>query len=226
MQNNVYVYEILFTFGVKYLIKKNIMKKTVLIISVLLIAGVIQAQFHFGPQVGYTASKLTTDVNDVTTSFKNNFLFGAFVRIGEKFYVQPEVNWLTQGGIWEADGVDMENTKLEMTYQTIQIPVSVGWRIIDLKLANIRIFGGMSGNIVTDKKMEINGITEPIEDAHWNDLIWQYQVGAGVDVLMFALDIKYVGGLNNWTKEDFVFDGETISTKANLFMVTLGWKIF
>jgi len=202
------------------------MKKTVLIISALLIVSVIQAQFHFGPQVGYTASQLTTDASNITTSFKNNFLFGAFVRIGDKFYVQPEVNWLTQGGIWEADGVDMENEKLEMTYKTIQIPVSVGWRIIDLKLVNIRIFGGMSANIATSKEMEINGITEPIEDAKWNDLIWQYQVGAGVDVLMFALDVKYIGGINDWNKDDFVFDGETISTKANMFMVTLGWKIF
>ena len=94
------------------------MKKTLLIISAILFAATIQAQFHFGPQIGYTASKLTTNTSDITSSVKNNFLFGAFVRIGEKFYVQPEVNWLTQGGIWEADGIDMENTKLEMTYKT------------------------------------------------------------------------------------------------------------
>ncbi len=202
------------------------MKKTVLIISALLFVSVIQAQLHFGPQIGYTASKLNTNASDIKSSIQNNFLFGAFVRLGDKFYVQPEINWLTQGGIWDADGVDMDNRKLEMTYKTIQIPVSVGWRIIDLKLANIRIFGGMSANIVTDKTMEIDGINEPLKDAEWNDLIWQYQVGAGVDVLMFALDVKYVGGINDWNKDDFVFDGESISTKANLFVVTLGWKIF
>ena len=204
------------------------MKKTVLIISALLIVSVIQAQFHFGPQIGYTASKLTTNTSDITSTLKNNFLFGAFVRIGEKFYIQPEVNWLTQGGIWEDDEIDMENKKIEMTYKTIQIPVSVGWRIIDLKLVNIRLFGGMAANIATNKEMEINGITEPIEDANWNDLIWQYQVGAGVDVLMFALDVKYVGGINDWNINDIVIDGETIATtsKANMFMVTLGWKIF
>ncbi len=207
-------------------VKKNIMKKTVLIISALLIVSVIQAQFHFGPQIGYTASKLTTNTSDITSTIKSNFLFGAFVRIGDKFYVQPEINWLTQGGIWEDDGIDVENEKLEMTYKTIQIPVSVGWRIIDLKLVNIRLFGGMSANIATNKEMEINGIAEPIEDANWNDLIWQYQVGAGVDVLMFALDVKYVGGINDWTKNDISFDGKTVSTKANMFMVTLGWKIF
>jgi hypothetical protein len=202
------------------------MKKTLLIISAVLFVTTIQAQLHFGPQIGYTGSKLTTNSSEITSTIKSNFLFGAFVRIGDKFYVQPEINWLTQGGIWEDDGIDVENEKIEMTYKTIQIPVSVGWRIIDLKLVNIRLFGGMSANIATNKEMEINGIAEPIEDANWNDLIWQYQVGAGVDVLMFALDVKYVGGINDWTKNDISFDGKTVSTKANMFMVTLGWKIF
>jgi len=200
------------------------MKKITLIISAILIATTMQAQFHFGPQIGYTASKLTTNTSEIKSNFKSNFLFGAFVRIGEKIYVQPEVNWLTQGGIWENDDID-EN--LEMTYKTIQIPVSVGWRIIDLKLANIRIFGGAAANIATNKEMKIGGITQDIKDSDWNDLSWNYQVGAGVDVLMFALDVKYMGGINNLYKgDDLEFDGKTISTKSNMFTVTLGWKIF
>ena len=192
----------------------------------LFVSGMMFAQFHIGPQIGYTSSKLTTNTSDIKSSFKSNFLFGAFARFGEKIYVQPEVNWLTQGGIWEAktDGNDIEKT--EMTYKTIQIPVSVGWRLIDLKLVNIRIFGGLSANIATDKKMKLNDITQDIKDADWNNMVWQYQVGAGVDVLMFALDLKYMGGLNNLYKGDIQYDGKTLSTKSNLFMVTLGWKIF
>ncbi|NQU31667.1 MAG: PorT family protein [Bacteroidetes bacterium] len=205
------------------------MKKILLIISAVLIVTTIQAQFHFGPQIGYTASKLTTNTSDVTSSVKNNFLFGAFVRLGEKIYVQPEVNWLTQGGIWEnteGTGIDQVTNRLTMTYKTIQIPVSLGWRIIDLKIANIRIFGGMAANIATDKVMKINDITQPIDDADWKSVVWQYQVGAGVDVLMFALDVKYMGGLNTLNKQDFVWDGTSLATKSNMFTVTLGWKIF
>lgn len=198
------------------------MKKFTLIIFAILIATAMQAQFHFGPQIGYTSSKLTTNLTDVTSSVKSNFMFGVFARFGEKIYVQPEVNWLTQGGIWEGK-VD---EKIEMTYKTIQIPVSLGWRIIDLKVVNIRLFGGVAANIATNKKIEIENIDEPIVDADWNDLIWQYQVGAGVDVLMFALDVKYMGGMNELMKNDIKIDGTSISTKSNLFTVTLGWKIF
>ncbi len=200
------------------------MKKLVVLIAAVFAITTIQAQFHFGPQIGYTASKLSTNTTEITSNFKNNFLFGAFVRIGEKIYVQPEINWLTQGGIWKEDKVDEE---IEMTYKTIQIPLSVGWRLIDLKVANIRIFGGLSANIATNKEMKINNIDEPIKEADWKDVAWQYQVGAGVDVLMFALDLKYMGGINNLYKgSDIEYDGKTLSTKSNLFMVTLGWKIF
>ena len=60
------------------------MKKTVLFISALLIVSAMQAQFHFGPQIGYTATNLTLNVDDISTSMGSNFMFGAFVRIGEK----------------------------------------------------------------------------------------------------------------------------------------------
>ncbi len=200
------------------------MKKIGLVIAAVLIVSSIQAQLHFGPQIGFTSSKLTTNFSDYSSEVKSNFLFGAFVRIGEKIYVQPEINWLTQGGVWENSTID---NKIEMKYKTVQIPVSVGWRIIDLKLVNIRVFGGFAANIATDKEMKIDDIDEPITDADWNDLAWQYQIGAGVDVLMFALDVKYMGGLNNLYKgDDFVYDGTTLSTKSNLFTITLGWKIF
>ncbi|MCF8348036.1 MAG: PorT family protein [Bacteroidales bacterium] len=202
------------------------MKKLTLLMLLLFVSGMMFAQFHIGPQIGYTSSKLTTNTSDIKSTFKSNFLFGAFARFGEKIYVQPEINWLTQGGIWEATTDGTDPVKTEMTYKTIQIPVSVGWRLIDLKLVNIRIFGGLSANIATDKKMKLDGITQDIKDADWNNMVWQYQVGAGVDVLMFALDLKYMGGLNNLYKGDIQYDGKTLSTKSNLFMVTLGWKIF
>jgi hypothetical protein len=197
-----------------------------LIMVALFATTVMFGQFHIGPQIGFTSSKLTTNQNDIKTSFKSNFVFGAFARIGDKIYVQPEINWLTQGGVWEAKTDGSEIGKTELTYKTIQIPVSVGYKLIDMKVVNIRVFGGFAANIAADKKMKINDITEPIKDADWSNMVWQYQVGAGVDVLMFALDIKYMGGLNNLYKGDVQYDGETLSTKSNLFMVTLGWKIF
>jgi hypothetical protein len=202
------------------------MKKLMLIMVALFATTVMFGQFHIGPQIGFTTSKLTSNTSDIKATIKRNFIFGAFARFGDKFYVQPEINWLTQGGIWNDE---VTNKEVEMTYKTIQIPVSVGWKLIDLKVVNIRVFAGLAANIATDKKLKLTNITQPIKDADFKDLVWQYQFGAGVDVLMFALNIRYMGGLNDVYSGPAIdfSNGNTIETsKSNLFMVTLGWKIF
>jgi len=202
------------------------MKKLTLLFVALLASGVMFGQFTIGPQIGYTTSKLTTNTSEITSQVKSNFVFGAFARFGEKIYVQPEVNWLTQGGIWEYKVNPTDDpSEITMKYKTIQIPVSIGWRIIDLKLASIRVFGGVAANIITDKSLSFKNVVDPIKEADLSNMIWQYQVGAGVDVLMLTLNVRYMGGINDMFKNDIQIEGSTMSTKSNLFMVTLGWKI-
>ncbi|MFK5856469.1 MAG: porin family protein [Bacteroidota bacterium] len=217
------------------------MKKTALIISAILLVTTIQAQLHFGPQIGFNASKLTLDTKDITTNLGTNFLFGAFVRIGEKIYVQPEVNWMTAGSVFKYPSISWEGTDLspveqDVTVSSIQIPVTVGWRIINLTVVNIRVFTGAAANIITNKTINTTdtdnsigkGLIEPLTDANISDMTWQYHIGAGVDVLMFALDVKYTGAFSNILDGSIKYDAEThsVSSSTNMFVVTLGWKIF
>jgi len=206
------------------------MKKLILSISVVLITSVSFGQFHFGPQIGYTGSNLSMDYDSIKNGLRSNFLIGAFVRIGNKIYVQPEINWLTQGSVFKYPTFN-NISPIEQTVKlsTIQVPVNLGWRIINLKIVNLRIFAGIAANFIVNKNITTTGDQQnypealPTED-DFKNTIWQWDVGAGVDVLMFALDIKYVGGLNN-IFNDFQFSNNTLSSKSNLFVVTLGWKI-
>ena len=217
------------------------MKKIALIISAILIVFSIQAQLHFGPQIGFSSSKLTSNVDSIKTSFKNNFMFGAFVRIGEKIYVQPEVNWLTQGSVFKYPEVDLGGSDLspfeqDIKLNSINIPVSVGWRMIDLKVVNIRIFIGLNTNIVTKKTInnseDVSGVDEelfkPITESDIKNLTWNYHAGVGVDVLMFALDVKYIGAFGKPILGNIKYNSAThsISSSSSMFLVTLGWKIF
>lgn len=207
------------------------MKKLVLVMAVSMMTSMSYGQFHFGPQIGYTGSNLSVDYDSISNGLRNNFLVGAFVRIGEKIYVQPEVNWLTQGSVFKYPSFN-SISPIEQTVKlsTIQVPVNVGWRLINLKVVNIRIFGGIAANFVVNKNITTSGDEQnypealPTED-DFKNTIWQWDVGAGVDVLMFALDVKYVGGINN-IFDDFQFNNNTLTSKSNLFEVTLGWKIF
>lgn len=218
------------------------MKRIAILLIVLITSTTMFGQFHFGPQIGYSASKLTLNTDDITSSLSNNFMFGAFVRIGNKIYIQPEVNWMTTGTVFkypEVDlgGVDLSPFEQDIKLNTINIPLTLGFRVINLEIVNIRIFAGINANIVTDKTInnsqDLSDIDEdifkPIQEADIADLNWNYHAGLGVDVLMFALDVKYVGVFGEPISGHIYYNGDaqTIGTTGgNMFLVTLGWKIF
>jgi hypothetical protein len=207
------------------------MKKLIIFSIAVLTSALSYGQLHFGPQIGFTASNLTLDVDDIQNDLQSNFLIGAFVRMGKKIYVQPEVNYYTQGSIFKYPAIgSLSPLEQEIGLKTLQVPVNLGWRMINLEIVNIRLFGGVVANFVLDKKIETtSGNPDDYENAlvpeDFKDVNWQYDVGVGVDVLMFAVDVKYVGGFTN-VLNDVQFDGKTVTSKSNLFVVTLGWKIF
>ena len=207
------------------------MKKLLILSMAVLTSALSYGQFHIGPQIGYTSSNLTLDQGDIENNLQNNFLIGAFVRMGKKIYVQPEANYYTQGSVFKYPSINnLSPLEQNIKLKSLQVPVNIGWRIINLEIVNIRLFGGVVANFILDKNLETtSGNADDYEDAlipeDFKDTNWQYDVGVGVDVLMFAVDVKYVGGFSN-ILNDVTFDGNSVSSKSNLFVVTLGWKIF
>ncbi len=206
------------------------MKKIIVFIIAISFASVSFAQFHVGPQIGYTASNLSLNADSITNSLKSNFLAGVFFRIGKKIYVEPQVNWLTQGSVFKyLSWGNYSPIEQKIKISTLQVPVNVGWRIINLKVVNIRVFAGVSANFVLNTTIDNSGgdpneYDELLLPEDFSSVQWQWNVGAGVDVLMFAINVSYMGGINNILK-DVSINGNSITSKSNLFVVTLGWKI-
>ncbi|OQX76532.1 MAG: hypothetical protein B6D64_09695 [Bacteroidetes bacterium 4484_276] len=200
------------------------MRKLTFILVILLAGNFAFGQFSIGPKVGFTTSKLTTDLDSISTDFKSSFQFGAFVRLGKKIYVQPEINYLTIGGVFK-DEKSLNPFKQEIEMKSIEIPVILGWRILNFGVGNVRILLGPSATIVMDKKItskEEEGYIQPIKEADIDDLVWGFNLGGGVDVLMFTLDVRYQMGIN-----DVITDVQNFSmnSRNNMFSVSLGWKI-
>lgn len=205
------------------------MKKIIFAALFMMIASALSAQISLGPKIGYTTNKLSTDKSDITSDLKNSFIYGAFLRLGDKWYIQPEINFYTAGGVFKTPDIASPNpVNDEVELKTIQIPLYIGLTLADLKLAKIRAQAGPTANIYTEKKINpLSGSTyASIKETDINDIQWGFQFGAGVDVLMFTLDVQYYLGLNN-VISDIEIDGEKISfdSKSKGFMVTLGWKI-
>ncbi|MBU1369647.1 MAG: PorT family protein, partial [Bacteroidetes bacterium] len=195
----------------------------------MMIASALSAQISLGPKIGYTTNKLSTDKSDITSDLKNSFIYGAFLRLGDKWYIQPEINFYTAGGVFKTPDIASPNpVNDEVELKTIQIPLYIGLTLADLKLAKIRAQAGPTANIYTEKKINpLSGSTyASIKETDINDIQWGFQFGAGVDVLMFTLDVQYYLGLNN-VISDIEVGGEkvTFDSKSKGFMVTLGWKI-
>jgi len=206
------------------------MKKFSLFLVAILMSGLMYGQFHIGPQIGYTASKLSYKGSDITNGLKNNMVVGVFMRIGKKIYVQPEINYMTQGSVFKFPTLGSTSVvEQDVSLKSIQVPLSLGWQFLNLKVVKLRIFGGATANFIVNKTINTkNGNAKDyLLPSDFNDIQWQYQAGFGVDILMFALDIKYYGGINDIFNGSVKYDNAThsVSGAANAFEITLGWKI-
>lgn len=206
------------------------MKKLFLLCLTFVLSTYSYAQFTIGPQIGYASSNLTMNVDSITNEAKSNFIFGAFARFGKKIYLQPEINWGTSGSVFKSPSINNASPVSQtINIKSIQVPVSLGWKIINLKVVNVRIYGGVTPSFVTDININTengDGTENLISQDDFKNVLWNYQVGAGVDVLFLAINVSWVGGMTDVFANDINVGGQTLSSKSNLFQVTLGWKIF
>ena len=201
------------------------MRKTILTFTLM---AVVLSSFAIGPftiglKGGINSSKITTDnysgqgvtFNDFKSDAKSGFNLGAFARLGTKIYLQPELLYCVRNSqSTDATGTASQSVKLK----TIQVPILLGFKLIDLKLASIRAFTGPAMSIVMDNSsVSYNGISASLSDTkNYKNNIWDWQLGAGVDVGMITLDCRYEWGLSNTSegnvsKVGFVNKGNTLT---------------
>ncbi len=196
------------------------MKKLVLLSFALIVGSIAFAQipgFSIGPKIGTTFSKFTTDEDQIKEEMKNSFFFGAFVRLGNKIYLQPELLVMSRNGLLKDENT--QESQVTLKIHTIDVPILLGIKVLDLKAANVRVMAGPVASFVIDKNITGENWNETINEDDFKNMNWGLQFGAGVDVLFLTLDVRYEIGLNDVSKL------ENFSLKNNMFTVGLGWKI-
>ncbi len=186
------------------------------------------AQFDFGLKLGYNASKLSTNLDSIKSSMNSGFHVGAFARIGKRVHLQPEFYYTLSGATFENLGLNTVNDwKQKVTVGTLDIPVLVGFTIINSGIFKWRIMVGPEVSFVVNSKIEDVSLTGPIEKSSLNTTNWYIQAGTGIDVLFLTLDIRYQAGLNSLINDVTGNDGEVypVNSKGNLFVVSVGFKI-
>jgi hypothetical protein len=203
------------------------MKKIIFSLSFIFISSLAFSQLGLGIKGAFTMSQLSTDIDDYTKAAKAGYQFGAFVRIGDKLHLQPEAYFTAKSGELENGG---GNVKQSFTFNTIDVPVLLGYKILDPPTFNIRLQAGPVASFVASKSISItnNGIEKDateLEDSFKN-VNWGLQMGAGVDFLFLTVDIRYELGLSNmYDNPSNALAEDPDKYHNNVFFISVGWKI-
>lgn len=220
------------------------MKKTIFLIMSLMIGTFASAQLNFGLKAGYLSSLSLENIGDVTNgTYKfddvknelwNNFHAGAFARVNikERWYIQPEVLYSIQKKDYQitfqhAITHDVTLNKF-VNFSTVEIPVLIGYKVLNYKMANLRAFIGPKISLdagstlrfenVADGNFDVTQLSQEIKESQVGLV-----VGAGVDVLMLTVDAR----LNLLDNFDYTKLGmmELPKAPSGTFVVSVGWKL-
>ena len=207
-----------------------------------------------GVKVGYQTAKLSYKQADIKAGFANHYVVGLFGRVNfGNFYVQPEVLYFNTSNVFDlgitGTGTDNllniptgANVNLTLNQMNLQVPVLFGINILDLGIVELRAQVGPTANFVLKSNTLLDysvgqQTSQQKEDEtpafDTKTIAWGLQAGLGVDVWRFTLDVNYNFGLSKMFKSlnntvlGETFDFSNIdNTKQNLFMVTVGFKLF
>jgi hypothetical protein len=203
------------------------MKKILLVLVIAFFATEFSyGQFALGLRLGYSASKLTTNVDSIKSDFNNGFHFGAWARFGKRLYLSPEFLYNMSGSVFTSEGnLNTSDWKQKVKVGSIDIPVLVGFKIIHSDLITWRIELGPEMSLATNKKVEdMEGLTGgPITTDDISSANWYVLAGTGIDVLFLRFDIRYQYGLNEMISD---VQNSSLSSKNSLLLVSVGFKIF
>lgn len=205
------------------------MKARVLFIVLLSAAFSASAQFDVRGYGGVNVVQLSTDqgtslidgvLHNRSVSGRPGYQFGVAVLFGERFYVQPGLQWTSVStevvNENTASGVELTD---ETTVSMISVPLRVGFRLIDPEVENmfnVRVWGGFDGHHVTSVDHSVNNPnTGDIDEGDYSNLIVNADFGLGIDVLFLFIETGYQLGISP------VYTGGD-QAKANSFYANLG----
>jgi len=173
--------------------------------------------FTFGPKAGASFSRFSADQEQIKEEIKSSLHFGAFVRIGDKLYLQPELLFMNRKG--DLSQTEVAGSTKSLHIKTLDVPVLLGGKLIDTDLLNVRIMAGPVASLALNKDINSENWDNSITGDDIRSANWGIQAGAGVDLLLFTLDLRYEFGISDYSKD------EGLTLKNNMFTVSLGLKI-
>ncbi|MBO7494844.1 MAG: PorT family protein [Bacteroidales bacterium] len=195
---------------------KNIRMKSVLLFMAsvltlnLCMLGTAQAQVALGIKVAgnrVNYQKLTKGDFGLET--------GIFLRLGQNFYFQPEVNYAYKNSTFTNDANDISSTNEKLKQHFVAVPALLGYHFINKENFKFHLTFGPRFDF---------RISDNLEGTDWNanSLQWGAQVGLGFDIWRFTLDANYCFAADNFHN---TITTVTQTKFVNTIIISLGFKI-
>ncbi|MGD8495820.1 MAG: hypothetical protein PVF05_06475 [Gemmatimonadales bacterium] len=143
------------------------------------------------PQIGGTLMQYGGDA--IESSGELGFTAGGKVRIGSGTYLDGGLFWTYQGGRIDVASPINGTTSDVFYVRTVRVPVTVGIRLVQARLVNLRVFGGGVANFVAGTGDSDFGFSK--DDL--KRVNYGLRGGVGADILMIAVDVAYEYGITN-----------------------------
>ena len=175
-----------------------------------ILAGSAYSQVELKPAVGINVTNVSKDPDTGKKKGQVGFQAGASVLIGKKFFVEPGVFWVKKSTKFVEEGTSADELNLDMS--GIRIPVTIGYHLLgnEESLAALRIMGGGSAFIVTS--VDAEGASKD----DFKSPTWGVFAGAGLDIWILFLDVKYEWSLTDVSSITDFDIGKQRSLYANL----------
>jgi hypothetical protein len=173
---------------------------------------------------------LSTNVDSIKSDFNSGFHVGVFSRFGKRLYVAPELQYSMSGAVFSNEGnLTTSGWKQKVTIGSLDIPVLVGFKIIHSDFITWRIELGPQASFTVNKKItDQEDLAGPIKEANINSANWYVLGGTGIDFLFLKVDVRYQYGLNQLLTDvqSLGTSTSTYDARNQMFVVSVGWKIF
>ncbi|MGR7814073.1 porin family protein [Lacinutrix undariae] len=180
-------------------------------IAVLGLSNVNAQEVTFGAKAGVNFANLGGDIED--NDMKVGFHVGgvAEIAISEKFSVQPELLFSSQGTKFEESG---ETLKYNLSY--INVPVMAKYYVAE----GFSVEAGPQVGFLVDAKAKYDSDSEDIKDA-FNSVDFGLNLGAGYKLDNgFNFSARYNLGLANIAKDA----GDDFSIQNNVIQLSVGYS--
>ncbi len=190
---------------------------------VIFFAANVQAQsLEAGVKAGINVSTLSKAPNLGDANSTTGFVFGGFVRTSAAgFFIQPEVLFTQRRGVFTDDSTKLTVTNT-LTY--LDVPVLFGY-----KLAVFRFSAGPNFQFLMSANQDAPDILKDpnFSKDNFNAASVGFQVGVGVNLGKINLDARYDGSIGDLGKTIITASGKQVSysTRANMFQLTIGYRI-